>query len=66
MAKFAQYAMAASLEAVEDAQWHPKSPKDLESTVSYVKAVAVPGFERNRVSILAPVLATLKMFTKHR
>lgn len=33
MALFAQYAMAASCEALEDAAWHPKSEEDLEATV---------------------------------
>lgn len=33
MALFAQYAMAASQEALEDASWHPKSDEDLEATV---------------------------------
>lgn len=42
MAKFTQYAMAASLEAFEDAEWHPRSEKDLESTVR-ATAVSSPG-----------------------
>lgn len=33
MALFAQYAMAASREALEDAAWRPKTEKDLEATV---------------------------------
>lgn len=33
MAKFAQYAMAASEEALEDAGWKPTGPEDLEATV---------------------------------
>jgi 3-oxoacyl-[acyl-carrier-protein] synthase II len=34
MARFAQYAMVASEEALNDAGWSPKSEEDLESTVS--------------------------------
>jgi hypothetical protein len=33
MARFAQYAMVASEEALEDAGWSPKDEKDLEATV---------------------------------
>lgn len=33
MAKFSHYAMAAAQEALEDAEWHPQEPKDLEATV---------------------------------
>lgn len=33
MAKFVQYAMAASFEALEDANWFPKSEHDKEMTV---------------------------------
>ena len=33
MAKFAQYATAASFEALEDADWFPKSEYDKEMTV---------------------------------
>ncbi|KAH7055736.1 3-oxoacyl-synthase-like protein [Macrophomina phaseolina] len=36
MALFAQYAMAASQEALEDASWHPKSDEDLEATGVYI------------------------------
>ncbi|KAH9832707.1 putative 3-oxoacyl-[acyl-carrier-protein] synthase, mitochondrial [Teratosphaeria destructans] len=32
MALFAQYAIASADEALEDAGWHPKDPKDLEAT----------------------------------
>lgn len=34
MARFAQYAMVASEEALKDANWEPKSDEDLEATVS--------------------------------
>lgn len=33
MARFAQYAMAASEEALNDAGWAPKSEEDLQNTV---------------------------------
>jgi 3-oxoacyl-[acyl-carrier-protein] synthase II len=33
MARFAQYAMAASEEALNDAGWLPKKEEDLEATV---------------------------------
>lgn len=33
MATFAQYAMASAHEALDDAEWHPKKPEDLEATV---------------------------------
>jgi 3-oxoacyl-[acyl-carrier-protein] synthase II len=33
MARFAQYAMVASEEALRDAEWVPKSEEDLEATV---------------------------------
>jgi len=33
MARFAQYAMVASEEALNDAGWSPKKDADLESTV---------------------------------
>ncbi|KAL1628198.1 Mitochondrial beta-keto-acyl synthase [Diplodia seriata] len=36
MALFAQYAMAASHEALEDAAWHPKKEEDLEATGVYI------------------------------
>ncbi|KAK0660619.1 putative 3-oxoacyl-(acyl-carrier-protein) synthase [Lasiodiplodia hormozganensis] len=36
MALFAQYAMAASHEALEDAAWHPKAEQDLEATGVYI------------------------------
>ena len=32
---FMQYAMTASREALEDASWFPKDPKEQEMTVSY-------------------------------
>lgn len=35
MAKFAQYAMVASEEALSDAGWAPKKEEDLEATVGY-------------------------------
>ena len=35
MARFAQYAMAASQEALGDAEWHPKKAEDLEATVMF-------------------------------
>lgn len=34
MARFAQYAMIASEEALNDAGWSPKDEEDLEATVS--------------------------------
>ncbi|KIW02148.1 beta-ketoacyl-acyl-carrier-protein synthase II [Verruconis gallopava] len=36
MALFAQYAMAATEEALEDAEWHPMRDEDLESTGVYI------------------------------
>ena len=33
MARFAQYAMVASEEALNDASWFPKKENDLEATV---------------------------------
>jgi 3-oxoacyl-[acyl-carrier-protein] synthase II len=33
MARFAQYAMVASEEALSDAGWYPKKEDDLEATV---------------------------------
>lgn len=33
MARFAQYAMVASEEALKDAGWEPKKEEDLEATV---------------------------------
>ncbi|KAJ9639415.1 Mitochondrial beta-keto-acyl synthase [Coniosporium apollinis] len=36
MAKFAQYATAAAQEALDDAEWHPQKPEDLESTGVYI------------------------------
>lgn len=36
MARFAQYAMVASEEALNDAGWAPSNEEDLEATVSYV------------------------------
>jgi len=35
MARFAQYAMVASQEALNDAEWHPKKAEDLEATVMF-------------------------------
>lgn len=34
MAQFAQYAIAASQQALDDAEWHPTKQEDLEATVS--------------------------------
>ena len=36
MAKFAQYAIAASQEALDDAGWNPKVPEDLTMSGVYV------------------------------
>lgn len=36
MAKFAQYALAASEEALEDAGWKPRGVEQLEGTVCYL------------------------------
>ncbi len=36
MARFTQYAMAASHEALEDAEWTPQSDQDKQATVSTV------------------------------
>lgn len=33
MVKFAHYAMAAAQEALDDAEWHPQKPEELEATV---------------------------------
>ena len=35
MARFAQYAMVASEEALKDAGWMPKEEEDLEATVCF-------------------------------
>jgi 3-oxoacyl-[acyl-carrier-protein] synthase II len=35
MALFAQYAMAAAQEALEDAEWNPSAEEDLEATVKH-------------------------------
>lgn len=35
MAQYAQFAVAASSEALEDAGWHPKTDHDQEMTVTY-------------------------------
>lgn len=35
MARFAQFAMAATEEALEDAAWRPNSPEQLEATVRH-------------------------------
>jgi 3-oxoacyl-[acyl-carrier-protein] synthase II len=35
MARFAQYAMVASQEALDDAEWYPKKAEDLEATVMF-------------------------------
>lgn len=40
MARFAQYAMVASEEALNDAGWAPTSEEDLQSTVSVEVFVA--------------------------
>lgn len=42
MALFAQYAMAASEEALKDAEWQPKSDQDLEATVCAQKLFTRP------------------------
>jgi len=36
MALFAQYAMVAAQEALEDAEWKPTTEEDLEATVSCI------------------------------
>jgi 3-oxoacyl-[acyl-carrier-protein] synthase II len=36
MALFAQYAMAAAQEALDDAEWKPTSEEELEATVSLI------------------------------
>lgn len=40
MALFAQYAMAASQEALEDAQWQPKTDEESEATVKCLAHIA--------------------------
>ena len=35
MAKFMQYAVVATKEALEDADWHPEDPKEQEMTVCF-------------------------------
>jgi hypothetical protein len=37
MALFAQYAMVAAQEALEDAEWKPTAEEDLENTVRYIQ-----------------------------
>lgn len=41
MARFAQYAMVASEEAMKDARWYPKKEEDLEATVLKANAFHV-------------------------
>jgi len=38
MARFAQYAMVASEEALDDAGWSPKKEDDLEATVRFLRS----------------------------
>ena len=70
MATFAQYAMAAAQEALNDAGWTPTREEDREATVCYLlelmhwrlsKLMAV-----SRVSISAPALAHSTMRTTLR
>lgn len=41
MAIFAQYALAAAGEALEDAQWHPEDEMELEATVRVIPTLTV-------------------------
>ena len=41
MARFAQYAMVASEEALNDAGWSPKKEEDLEATVGGMSMVSL-------------------------
>jgi 3-oxoacyl-(acyl-carrier-protein) synthase len=43
MAKFAQYAMAATREALDDASWMPTKQEDLEATVCQILSLIDPG-----------------------
>ena len=55
MALFAQYAMAASQEALDDAEWHPESPEDFEATVGITCTCTQAMLTRHRECIWALV-----------
>jgi hypothetical protein len=62
MARFAQYAMVASEEALSDAGWAPKNESDLEATVRLMPWVQVPTLTRNRVCTWARALEVWTTF----
>ena len=66
MAKFAQYAMAATEEALQDADWKPEPFEQREATVRSIPRrpdVRVLTFSWKRVSVLALASATLMKCT---
>ena len=66
MAMFAQYAMAASHEALEDAGWYPQNNDEQEMTVRPTNSVVRLCIESKlRASVLALELAVLKTCTTH-
>ena len=63
MARFAQYAMVASEEALKDAEWDPKKEEDLAATVSKSKLLSCTLYSRRpRVFTWVLVLAAWMMF----
>jgi 3-oxoacyl-(acyl-carrier-protein) synthase len=63
MARFAQYAMVASEEALIDASWLPKKEDDLEATVRPLVRFRHSLLNMNRVSIWDQALAISMMST---
>jgi 3-oxoacyl-(acyl-carrier-protein) synthase len=67
MAKFAQYAMVASEEALKDAGWMPTEEEDLEATVGRLCMSRLAGIDtRRRVSTSDLALAASTMHTTQR
>jgi 3-oxoacyl-[acyl-carrier-protein] synthase II len=56
MARFAQYAMVASEEALNDAGWSPDKEDDLEATVGFFSSSFAVTDTDFRVSTWAPAL----------
>lgn len=51
MARFAQYAMVASQEALKDAEWVPEKEEDLEATVGQSKLCLCESRANNRQGV---------------